>query len=81
MSSEQRICELTDIVNTILSESERHEIRALLDELQPFDLGQIFFQLPEDRRGPFLSQLKNEEIAELLKDLEHHEQALRYWTL
>lgn len=81
MSSEQRTCELTDIVNTVLSENDRHEIRALLDELQPFDLGQIFFQLPEDRRGPFLSQLKNEEIAELLKDLEHHEQALVLDTL
>ena len=56
-------------------------VQAIIDELQPYDLGQIFFQLPDEQRRPFLSQLNEEDIAELLKDFNHDEQQVILETL
>lgn len=51
-----------------IEEHDSDQIHSLISDLQPYDLGQIFFQLPEEERSAFLSQLNPEDVAELLKD-------------
>lgn len=65
--------ELKKAVQQIESDSRIEAIRTAIQDMQPYDLGQIFFQLSAPKRKPFLSELSNEQIAELLKDFNYKE--------
>lgn len=73
MSSQEHAPDLTKIVQRIQETESPDNIRTIIDEFHPYDLGLIFFQLTDDKKAPFLSQLLDEEIAEVLKDLQYDE--------
>ncbi|SEM71401.1 magnesium transporter [Lihuaxuella thermophila] len=57
-----------------LQTRDDNALRAFIDELQPYDLGEIFFELNGIHRRRFLTVLQPEEIALLLEELEPSEQ-------
>ncbi|OYD09169.1 magnesium transporter [Paludifilum halophilum] len=61
-------------IQIALQKREKKYLRPLIEELQPYDLGQIFFRLSKIYRTPFINMLEPEEIAELLEELEPDEQ-------
>lgn len=81
MPTQKHEADLTKISQLIQLTENNENIRAIIDELQPYDLGLIFFQLSGDKRKPFLSQLLDEEIAEVLKDLNYDEKRQVITTL
>lgn len=65
---------LTELIAR-LAQDDAHAIRKALDELQPYDLAQVYLALPADRRCRLLHHLQKEEIAALLEELDLHHQA------
>ncbi|MFC4076923.1 magnesium transporter [Salinithrix halophila] len=63
-----------DAIRIALQKRERKYLRPLIEELQPYDLGQIFFRLTGIYRTHFLNLLEADEIADLLEELESEEQ-------
>ncbi|PTM59730.1 magnesium transporter [Desmospora activa] len=75
MSEKERRHEIDlDQIKLALQKRERRFLRPLIDELHPYDVGQIFFQLTGVYRSHFLGMLNAEEIAELLQEMETEEQ-------
>ncbi|MFC4546390.1 magnesium transporter [Paenactinomyces guangxiensis] len=64
----------TEHILVSLQKRNHKALRTLIDELQPYDLGQIFFQLNGIHRRRFLAALQPQEIANLLEELELNEQ-------
>ncbi|SDW68779.1 magnesium transporter [Marininema mesophilum] len=63
-----------DAIKLAVQKRDRRYLRPLIEELQPYDLGQIFFQLRGIYRHHFIQLLDPEEIADLLEELEADEQ-------
>ncbi len=57
-----------------LQKRDKKMLRQQLEKLQPYDWGQIFFQLNTVFRRYFIELLSFEDIGELLKELEPAEQ-------
>lgn len=55
---------------------DQHEVRALLDELQPYDKAKVYSNLPDEYKHLFLMELRSEEIAEILQELDESEQSV-----
>ncbi|WP_071396463.1 magnesium transporter [Bacillus tuaregi] len=58
----------------ILKENKQKELDAVLDELQPYDIAQIYADLPEKHRTRFLLHLKIDLLADLIQELDRDEQ-------
>jgi magnesium transporter len=71
---ERRLETDLDDVKIALQKREQKFLRPLIEELQPYDLGQVFFQLNKVYRRHFLDMLNPDEIADLLEELEIEEQ-------
>ncbi len=57
-----------------LKENKQKELDAILDELQPYDIAQIYTDLPEKHRTRFLLHLKIDLLADLIQELDRDEQ-------
>ncbi|WP_338450765.1 magnesium transporter [Niallia oryzisoli] len=57
-----------------LKENKQKELDAVLDELQPYDIAQIYADLPEKHRTRFLLHLKIDLLADLIQELDRDEQ-------
>ncbi|MGG3573166.1 magnesium transporter [Bacillus gobiensis] len=55
----------------VLRDSKRKEFRAIIDELQPYDVASLFKELPEKHRARFLSFLNIDDITNMIGELEH----------
>jgi magnesium transporter len=53
-----------------IKEDNKEELRILFDELQPYDLANLYKLLPEKHRNRFLLHLKINQIADLIEELE-----------
>lgn len=69
----KEVTHLFEITERIKETEDFSNIRPIINEVQPYDLGLIFFQLPDKMKSPYLAQLTDEEIAEVLKDLHYEE--------
>lgn len=60
------------LLNTIkyLKEYKRSNFKALVEELQPYDIARLYVDLPEKHRQFFLIYLEPEQIATLLEELD-----------
>ncbi|SMO61789.1 magnesium transporter [Melghirimyces algeriensis] len=63
-----------DSIKVALQKQEKRFLRPLIEELQPYDLGQIFFRLSDIYRPHFIRMLEPKDIAQLLSELETEEQ-------
>ncbi|QKG85166.1 magnesium transporter [Kroppenstedtia pulmonis] len=61
-------------IQIALQKREKKYLRPWIEELQPYDLGQIFFKLNGIYKTHFVNMLEPENIAELLEELETEEQ-------
>ncbi|WP_428910537.1 magnesium transporter [Niallia sp. Krafla_26] len=57
-----------------LKENKQKELDAILEELHPYDIAQIYEDLPEKHRTRFLLHLKINVIADLIQELGWEEQ-------
>lgn len=57
-----------------LKENKRKEFEAIVDELQPYDIAQIYEVLPEKHRSRFLFFLNIDTLADLIQELDNEEQ-------
>jgi magnesium transporter len=57
-----------------IKENKKHDLQALLEELQPYDIARIFEALPEKHRTRFLLFLTSEQIAQLIQELDREQQ-------
>lgn len=71
---ERRLKVDLDAIKVAIQKREKRFLRPLLEELQPYDLSQIFFRLSRVYRPHFIRMLDPEEIALLLEELETGEQ-------
>ncbi|MFC7371706.1 magnesium transporter [Fictibacillus iocasae] len=53
-----------------LKELKKKEFQQLMDELQPYDIGNVYRNLPEKHRHKFLMYLTTQQIASLIQELE-----------
>ncbi|MCS1350173.1 magnesium transporter [Mechercharimyces sp. CAU 1602] len=68
-------------IQVYLQKRDLKRLRPLLDELQPYDLAQIFFQLSPQLQRLLLEHLTRDEIGELLEELESPDQQAVLETL
>lgn len=66
--------QITLYIIKALKENKKKEIDAILDELQPYDIAQIYEALPEKHRKRFLLYLNIEMLADLMGELDTEEQ-------
>jgi magnesium transporter len=59
-----------------LKEGRKDELKLLVEELQPYDLANLYLILPEKHRYRFLLYLQTNQIADLVEELEESEQQL-----
>lgn len=52
-----------------IKENKRDEMQQIIDELQPYDIGQLYSNLPEKHRLKFLGMLQPKQIANLIQEL------------
>ena len=57
-----------------LKESKKDELHQLIDELQPYDIANLYRNLPEKHHNRFLQFLNPEQIALLLQELDSKRQ-------
>ena len=57
-----------------LKENKQKELDAIFDELHPYDIAQIYEDLPEKHRTRFLFHLKIDILADLMQELSREEQ-------
>ncbi|MFT8319692.1 MAG: magnesium transporter [Bacillus sp. (in: firmicutes)] len=57
-----------------LKENKKSQFESIVDELQPYDIAQIYESLPEKHRTRFLLFLKIDLLANLLEELNKEEQ-------
>ena len=58
----------------VLKENKQKELDAILDELHPYDIAQIYEDLPEKHRTRLLIHLKIDILADLIQELSREEQ-------
>ncbi|MGG0717863.1 magnesium transporter [Robertmurraya massiliosenegalensis] len=66
--------QITLYVIKALKENKRKEFEAIVDELQPYDIAQIYEDLPEKHRTRFLFFLNINALADLIQELNSEEQ-------
>jgi magnesium transporter len=66
--------QITLYVIKALKENKRREFEAIVDELQPYDIAQIYEDLPEKHRTRFLFFLNIDALADLIQELSSEEQ-------
>lgn len=66
--------QITLYVIKALKENKRKEFEAIVDELQPYDIAQIYEDLPEKHRTRFLFFLNIDALADLIQELSSEEQ-------
>lgn len=66
--------QITLYVIKALKENRRKEFEAIVDELQPYDIAQIYEDLPEKHRTRFLFFLNIDALADLIQELSSEEQ-------
>ncbi|MDF1508593.1 magnesium transporter [Robertmurraya sp. DFI.2.37] len=66
--------QITLYVIKALKENKRKEFEAIIDELQPYDIAQIYEDLPEKHRTRFLFFLNINVLADLIQELNSEEQ-------
>jgi magnesium transporter len=58
----------------VLKENKQKELDTILDELHPYDIAQIYEDLPEKHRTRLLIHLKIDILADLIQELSREEQ-------
>ncbi|MGG3626236.1 magnesium transporter [Bacillus gobiensis] len=71
MVNNMTLNELIVKIVLVLRDSKRKEFRAIIDELQPYDVASLFKELPEKHRARFLSFLNIDDITNMIGELEH----------
>jgi magnesium transporter len=66
--------ELSLYIIKTLKENKKAEFENILEELQPYDVAQIYEDLPEKHKGRFLLFLKFDVLADLMEELDKEEQ-------
>lgn len=66
--------ELSLYIIKTLKENKKNEFENILEELQPYDVAQIYEDLPEKHKGRFLLFLKFDVLADLMEELDKEEQ-------
>ncbi|MDQ0155682.1 magnesium transporter [Robertmurraya andreesenii] len=66
--------QITLYIIKALKENKRKEFETIVDELQPYDIAQIYEDLPEKHRTRFLFFLHINNLADLLQELDSEEQ-------
>ncbi len=66
--------QITLFIIKALKENRQKELDTILDELQPYDIAQIYGDLPEKHRTRFLLHLNIDTIADLMQELSREEQ-------
>lgn len=67
--------QITLYIIKVLKENKKEEFEKILDELQPYDIAQLYENLPKKHQPRFLLYLDIDRLAELLEEL-HKEQQL-----
>lgn len=62
--------ELSVLIVKCVKEQKREELERLLDELQPYDVAELYRDLPKKHRNRFILLLAPEQIADLLEELD-----------
>ena len=57
-----------------LKENKKKEFEAILDELQPYDIAQIYEDLPEKHKTRFLLYMNVDRLADLIQELSKEDQ-------
>lgn len=57
-----------------LNDQNKADFDDLVDELQPYDLAQLYVNLPKEHRNRFISYLPDEEVTLLVEELDKEEQ-------
>ncbi|MBU8879917.1 magnesium transporter [Bacillus sp. FJAT-29790] len=58
----------------VLKENKKKEFETIIDELQPYDIAQIYENLPEKHKTRFLLYLSFDQLAELIEELNKEKQ-------
>lgn len=58
----------------LIGEGNRKEVHAIVDELQPYDIAELYKNLPEKHRPYFLKVLELNHLADLMEELARKEQ-------
>lgn len=66
--------QITLYVIKALKENKRKEFETIVDELQPYDIAQIYADLPEKHRTRFLFFLNIDALADLIQELNSEDQ-------
>jgi magnesium transporter len=66
--------QITLYIIKLLKENKQKELDTILDELQPYDIAQIYEDLPEKHRTRFLLHLNIDLLADLMEELSTEEQ-------
>jgi magnesium transporter len=66
--------QITLYIIRALKENKRTEFETIIDELQPYDIAQIYEDLPEKHKTRFLHFLNIDALADLIQELETEEQ-------
>ncbi|QOY37766.1 magnesium transporter [Anaerobacillus isosaccharinicus] len=62
--------QLTVLIIKYLKENKKGAIEKVIDELQPYDIAQLYRNLPEKHHFKFLVYLSPQQIADLIQELE-----------
>ncbi|MGE6631111.1 magnesium transporter [Bacillus sp. NPDC077027] len=60
----------------LLRDGKRKEFKAIMEELQPYDMAYLFKELPEKHRSRFLTFITVDDITELMGELEREFQEI-----
>jgi magnesium transporter len=66
--------EITLYIIKTLKENKKSEFEMILEELQPYDIAEIYKDLPEKHKARFLLFLKFDALADLMEELDKEEQ-------
>ncbi|AGL00255.1 magnesium transporter [Desulfoscipio gibsoniae] len=58
----------------LIKEANKVEVHSILNELQPYDIAELYNNLPQKHRPRFLIFLETEQLADLLQELERGKQ-------
>lgn len=62
--------QLTVLIIKYIKENKKNAIEKVIDELQPYDIAQLYRNLPEKHHFKFLLYLHPQQIADLIQELE-----------
>ncbi len=66
--------QITLLVIKSLKENKKKEFERILDELQPYDIAQVYDALPEKHKKRFLLFMNTDRLADLLEELNKEKQ-------